>query len=78
VYRGTLIDRRKNGNLYLSSQTITPLRTPDGAVSHMVSVARDLTDRREDAAHHEELELIRSVASQLSSLPPERPEGSGA
>jgi PAS domain S-box-containing protein len=49
VYRGTLIDRRKNGEVYLSSQTITPLRTPDGAVSHMVSIARDLSDRREAA-----------------------------
>lgn len=57
VFRGTLIDRRKNGDLYLSSQTITPLRTPDGAVSHMVSVARDLTaqsdvGRAEDEARH--------------------------
>ncbi len=78
VFRGTLIDRRKNGKLYLSSQTITPLRTPDGAISHMVSIARDLTDRREDAAHHDEQELVRSVASQLSSSPPERPGGSGA
>jgi PAS domain S-box-containing protein len=50
VYRGTLIDRRKNGEVYLSSQTITPLRTPDGAISHMVSIARDLTDRRDAAA----------------------------
>jgi PAS domain S-box-containing protein len=49
VYRGTLIDRRKNGEVYLSSQTITPLRTPDGAISHMVSIARDLSDRRENA-----------------------------
>ncbi len=39
VYRGTLIDRRKSGEVYLSSQTITPLRTPDGAISHMVSIA---------------------------------------
>ena len=46
VYRGTLIDRRKSGEVYLSSQTITPLRTPDGAISHMVSIARDLTGRR--------------------------------
>jgi PAS domain S-box-containing protein len=49
VYRGTLIDRRKNGEVYLSSQTITPLRTPGGAISHMVSIARDLSDRRENA-----------------------------
>jgi PAS domain S-box-containing protein len=47
VYRGTLTNRRKNGEVYMWSQTITPLRTPDGAISHMVSIARDLSDRRE-------------------------------
>ncbi len=61
VYRGTLIDRRKNGDVYLSSQTITPLRTPDGAVSHMVSIARDLTDRRDAAGRENSPQLARHV-----------------
>jgi PAS domain S-box-containing protein len=78
VYRGTLIDRRKNGKVYLSSQTITPLRTPDGAISHMVSIARDLTDRQNDSTSHEDAELVRSVARQLSPSAPERPDGSDA
>jgi len=69
VYRGTLIDRRKNGEVYLSSQTITPLRTPDGAISHMVSIARDLTSRRDDADRGDDLRLARSVASQLFPAP---------
>jgi PAS domain S-box-containing protein len=71
VYRGTLIDRRKNGEVYLSSQTITPLRTPDGAISHMVSIARDLTGRRDDADRGEDLRLARSVARQLFPAPPD-------
>jgi PAS domain S-box-containing protein len=78
VYRGTLIDRRKNGKVYLSSQTITPLRTPDGAISHMVSIARDLTDRHNDSPSHEDAELVRSVARQLSPSAQEAPDGSEA
>jgi len=74
VYRGTLIDRRKNGEVYLSSQTITPLRTPDGAISHMVSIARDLTGQRDDADRGEDLRLARSVARQLFPAPPEGPD----
>jgi PAS domain S-box-containing protein len=65
VYRGTLIDRRKHGEVYLSSQTITPLRTPDGSISHLVSIARDLTRRQDDADHGDDLRLAGAVASQL-------------
>ena len=43
VFRETITDRRKNGELYLSSQTITPLRAPDGTISHLVSIANDVT-----------------------------------
>ena len=78
VYRGTLIDRRKSGEVYLSSQTITPLRTPDGAISHMVSIARDLTGRRDDADRGDDLRLAQSVASQLFPTPPGRDDDSDA
>jgi len=78
VYRGTLIDRRKNGEVYLSSQTITPLRTPDGAISHMVSIARDLTRRQDDADHGDDLRLASSVARQLFPRTPEREDDSDA
>jgi PAS domain S-box-containing protein len=65
VYRGTLIDRRKNGETYLSSQTITPLRTPDGTISHLVSIARDLSSQRDAADRDEDQRLAQRVASQL-------------
>ena len=78
VYRGTLIDRRKSGEVYLSSQTITPLRTPDGAISHMVSIARDLTGRRDDADRGDDLRFAQSVASQLLPTPPGRDDDSDA
>ena len=33
VFRDTITDRRKSGEIYLSSQTITPLKSPDGDAS---------------------------------------------
>lgn len=72
VFRDTITDRRKNGELYLSSQTITPLRAPDGAISHVVSIARDVTERQRAAAVEHSLRLARKVQQRLfpASAPP--------
>ena len=45
VYRGILVNRKKNGELYYVEQTICPVRDAAGNVSHFVSNGRDLTDR---------------------------------
>jgi two-component system cell cycle sensor histidine kinase/response regulator CckA len=46
VFRGVLINRKKNGELFYAEKTITPVRDPDGAVTHFISNDRDITDRR--------------------------------
>jgi sigma-B regulation protein RsbU (phosphoserine phosphatase) len=74
VYRGTLTDRRKNGEIYLSSQTITPLKTPAGAISHLVSIARDVTEQRRMTILENNLRLARQVQQRLfPTSPPEVP-----
>ncbi len=74
VFRDTITDRRKNGELYLSSQTITPLRKPDGTMSHLVSIARDVTERRKMIALEHSLQLARQVQQRLfPTSPPEVP-----
>ena len=74
VYRGTFTDRRKNGQVYLSSQTITPLKKPDGTISHLVSIARDVTERRKMTALENSLQLARQVQQRLfPTSPPEVP-----
>jgi len=72
VVRDTITDRRKNGELYLSSQTITPLRKPDGTVSHLVSIARDVTERRTMMALEHSLQLARQVQQRLFPTSPLR------
>jgi sigma-B regulation protein RsbU (phosphoserine phosphatase) len=74
VYRGTITDRRKNGQIYLSSQTITPLKKPDGTISHLVSIARDVTERRKMTVLENSLQLARQVQQRLfPTSPPEVP-----
>ena len=74
VFRDTITDRRKNGELYLSSQTITPLKSPGGTVSHLVSIARDVTERRKMTALEHSLQLARQVQQRLfPTSPPQVP-----
>jgi sigma-B regulation protein RsbU (phosphoserine phosphatase) len=74
VFRETITDRRKSGELYLSSQTITPLKSPDGTISHVVSIARDVTERQKAAALENSLRLARQVQQRLfPTVPPNVP-----
>jgi len=75
VFRDTITDRRKNGELYLSSQTITPLRSPDGTISHLVSIARDVTELRRAAAVENSLRLARQVQQRLFPTSPPKLDG---
>ena len=44
VYRKTVTNRRKNGTIYYSDQTITPVRDNADRIVNFVSVAKDMTD----------------------------------
>ena len=45
VYRGILVNRKKNGELYHIEQSISPVRDPDGRITHFIANGRDLTER---------------------------------
>jgi len=75
VFRDTIVDRRKSGELYLSSQTITPLKAPDGTISHLVSIARDVTELRKAAAVEHSLRLARQVQRRLFPTSPPKVDG---
>jgi two-component system, cell cycle sensor histidine kinase and response regulator CckA len=45
VYRGILINRKKNGELYYVEESICPVRDDKGVITHFISNGRDLTDR---------------------------------
>ena len=70
VFRDTITDRRKNGELYLSSQTITPLKSPDGTISHLVSIARDVTEQQKSADIEHGLLLARCAQQRLFPTSP--------
>jgi len=55
VYRGILVNRKKNGDRYYVEESISPVRDADGNITHFIANGRDLTER-----HHLEEELRQS------------------
>jgi len=51
VYRGILVNRKKNGELFCVEQSISPVLDPAGVVTHFISNGRDLTERLRLEAH---------------------------
>ena len=45
VYRGILVNRKKNGELYYMEESICPVRDVSGQITHFISNGRDLTER---------------------------------
>lgn len=45
VFRGILVNRKKNGELYYVEESICPVRDSDGQITHFIANGRDLTER---------------------------------
>ncbi|WP_242470973.1 PAS domain S-box protein [Thiocystis violacea] len=74
IWHGELINRRKNGEIYLEVSTISPIRQPDGRVTHFLAVKEDVTEKQRLAEeldqhrHHlEELVESRTLALRRQS-----------
>jgi light-regulated signal transduction histidine kinase (bacteriophytochrome) len=46
VWRGMFYNRRKDGSYYWDEASISPVRGPDGEISHYVGISQDVTDRQ--------------------------------
>ena len=46
VWRGELHNKKKNGELYWESASISPLKDPDGHMTHFVGIKEDITERK--------------------------------
>ena len=46
VWRGEIINRRKDGSLYHEDLTITPVLDDHGSVEHFIAIKQDITERK--------------------------------
>jgi PAS domain S-box-containing protein len=70
VWRGDLVNRRKDGSLYAGEQTITPVRDAEGAISHFIAVKQDVTARKQAEetlrTRTLQLEAMRAISAEIT------------
>lgn len=56
VWRGELINKRKDGSLYIEQAVISPILNAEGEIEHFIAIKEDITERRkaEEAARESE------------------------
>ncbi|MGA3141862.1 MAG: PAS domain S-box protein [Verrucomicrobiota bacterium] len=54
-WRGEFHNKKKNGELYWESASISPIRDRAGRVTHYVAVKEDITARKQNEAEHDQL-----------------------
>ena len=45
IWRGSIINRKKDGSMYHEEQTIAPVEDRNGVISHFIAVKQDVTER---------------------------------
>lgn len=74
-YRGILVNRKKSGEQYWASLTVTPITDrATGRATHTVAVLTDVTDSRRYDEQEVRLRLARAVQQRFNQLPPLLPE----
>lgn len=76
VWRGEMINRRKDNTHYLEDQTITPVLDREGMISHFIAVKQDISDRKQNeidlAVSHRHLgALIEAIPDAIFFKDPE-------
>ncbi|MCB8938902.1 MAG: PAS domain S-box protein [Ardenticatenaceae bacterium] len=55
VWRGELINRRRDGTHYVEEEAITPVFNEKGAITHFIAIKQDITKRKEAEKEREHL-----------------------
>ena len=75
VFRGTIANRKKNGEIFYAEQTITPMWGSTGVITHFVTVIKDVTEQRKIQQQKFQMSLARAVQQQFYRMPLPRIKG---
>ncbi len=62
VWRGEFINKRKNGTIFTEFSIMSPVRQPNGEITHYLAIKEDITEKKRNAAeldkHRHHLEAL--------------------
>jgi PAS domain S-box-containing protein len=65
TWRGELLNKKKNGELYWVAAAMSPIKNGEGATTHYLAIEEDVTERR---SQEERLRLSDSILQHLGNL----------
>lgn len=68
VWRGELINRRKDGSFYPEEMTVTPVRDASGEIAHFIAIKQDITGRKQAEAGFRSLTERLSMATAATKI----------
>jgi two-component system, cell cycle sensor histidine kinase and response regulator CckA len=68
IWRGELVNRRKDGSLYDEEMTITPVRNRGGDITHYIGIKLDISDRRQSETKLQMLSDRLSLATAVAKI----------
>ncbi|MCB8976758.1 MAG: PAS domain S-box protein [Ardenticatenaceae bacterium] len=76
IWRGEVINRRKDGTLYTEEEAITPVWDENGEMTHFIAIKQDITERKQAERERERLlEQVKNQAEQMNQIMQSVPEG---
>ena len=72
VWSGQLINKRKTGEIYYEYAIISPIRSPDGTITHYLAVKQDITEKKRigeelDQHRHHLEEMVDQRTAELAA-----------
>ncbi|OPY58199.1 MAG: Sporulation kinase E [Pelotomaculum sp. PtaU1.Bin035] len=67
-WQGEFLNKKKNGDYYWESATISPFRNQDGAITHYLKVAEDITERKRVEKEMKRLDRLHLVGEMAAGI----------
>ena len=68
VWRGEIVNRRKEGLLYTEEMTITPIKNEQGRITHFIAVKQDVTEKKKVESELHQVEIDLRHAQKMESI----------
>ena len=68
VWRGEIVNRRKDGSLYDEEMTITPVRDAAGQISYYIAIKQDVTEKKNLHAELTQMQKMESIGTLASGI----------